>query len=490
MSKHQGLVVAVEFKVKPGAMPTFLDLITRHARTTLESEPGCLQFDVMQDPAHPSLVFLYEVYADEAAFAAHEAAPYLARTLAAVADLVESSSIRKLQRHSHPQKARGAVGKVLVAPSHLAQRRELLQPLVAAGLELVFNPFGRALSAAEMIGLLPGVVATLAGGEPYSEQVLSQAPDLKVVARLGVGHDAIDLRAATRHGVAIAMAFGTNHEPVADMAFTLMAAVTHRLLDYHRRVETGSWGPLFHGRMHGTTIGIVGFGRIGRAVAKRCQGFNMEVLVADPVMDADTVARLGCTLMPLDELLAASDIVSLHAPLTPDTRRLIDARRLSLMRPDAFLINTARGGLVDEAALVAALEGGRLAGAGLDVFAVEPLPVDSPLLRLPNVVMTPHVAGSSEWSVGSMTRRAVESILDVLRGEDPGGGLVLNPEVLKGEHIIGPAGLRKGLAARPNLGYARQASMLPRPNSDRACRNRNSGPARLAAEHACDRARV
>jgi quinol monooxygenase YgiN len=314
MSKHHGIVIVVEFKIKPGAMPAFLDAITSHARNTLLSEPGCQQFDVIEDPADPSRIVLYEVYADAAAFAAHEAAPYLARFFAATSDLVESQSVRRLERHSHPQKPGGAAGKVLVAPAHLAARRELLQPLVAAGLELVLNPFERALNAAELIGLLPGVVATIAGGEPYSEQVLSQAPDLRVVARLGVGHDAIDLRAATRHGVAIAMAFGTNHEPVADMAFTLMAALTHRLLDYHRRVETGSWGPTFHGRLHGTTIGIVGFGRIGRAVAKRCQGFNMEVLVADPVMDADTVARLGCRLLPLDELLAGADIVSLHAP--------------------------------------------------------------------------------------------------------------------------------------------------------------------------------
>ncbi len=434
MSKHQGLVIVVEFKIKPGSMPAFLEAITRHARTTLESEPGCLQFDVVEDPGDPNSIFLYEVYADEAAFAAHGETPYLARVLEATADLVLSRSLRKLARLSHPEKTRSTAataGKVLVAPAHLAHRPELLRPLGTAGLELVLNPFERTLSAAELAGLLPGVVATLAGSEPYTEAVLSQAPDLRVVARLGVGHDAIDLRAATRHGVAVAMAFGTNHEPVADMAFTLMSAVTHRLLDYHRRVETGAWGPLFHGRLHGTTIGIVGFGRIGRAVAKRCQGFNMEILVADPVMDADTVARLGCRLLPLEELLASADIVSLHAPLTPETARLIDGRHLALMQPHAVLINTARGGLVDEAALVAALEGGRLAGAGLDVFAAEPLPADSSLRRLPNVVMTPHVAGSSEWSIGSMTRRAVESILTVLRGEDPGSGLVLNPEVLK-----------------------------------------------------------
>ena len=164
-------------------------------------------------------------------------------------------------------------------------------------------------------------------------------------------------------------------------------------------------------------------------MAKRCLGFNMDVLVADPVADADTVARLGYRLVDLDDLLREADFVSVHAPLNDETRHLIDARRLALMKPTAFLINTARGGLVDEAALTEALVEKRIAGAGLDVFEVEPL-VDSPLCRLDQVVLTPHVAGASAASLRAMADRCVENTLAVLRGEDPGPGFVLNPEVL------------------------------------------------------------
>jgi phosphoglycerate dehydrogenase-like enzyme len=232
------------------------------------------------------------------------------------------------------------------------------------------------------------------------------------------------------------MAFGTNHEPVADFAFALMAALATRLVEYDRGIRQGQWGGFFfgadrgHGRLHGATVGIIGFGRIGRALAKRCQGFGMDILVTDPAMEADVVGRLGCRLVALDELLEQADFVSVHAPLSPDTRGLISAERLGRMKPSAFLVNTARGGMVDEVALAAALREGRLAGAGLDVFAREPLEPDSPLRDAPNLIMAPHVAGSSEWAIESMTRRCVDSILAVLRGEDPGGGLVLNPEVL------------------------------------------------------------
>jgi phosphoglycerate dehydrogenase-like enzyme len=147
-------------------------------------------------------------------------------------------------------------------------------------------------------------------------------------------------------------------------------------------------------------------------------------------MDAEALARLGCTLVPLDELLARADFVSLHAPLTAETRHLIDARRLALMKRTAFLVNTARGGLVDEEALIEALERGTIAGAGLDVMAIEPLPETSRLRSLPNVVLTPHAAGASEWAIETMAARTVANVLAVLRGQDPGAGLLLNPEVL------------------------------------------------------------
>ena len=176
-------------------------------------------------------------------------------------------------------------------------------------------------------------MATIAGiGKPYTERVFAASPRLKVVARVGVGYDQVDVAAATRHGAAVAMAFGTNHDAVADHAMALIAAAAHRVVEYDRRVREGRWGSLFHGRLNEACAGIVGFGRIGRALAKRCLGFNMEVLVCDPVAEADTVARLGYRLVELDELLGRASFVSLR-PLTAETRHLIDARRLALMKP-------------------------------------------------------------------------------------------------------------------------------------------------------------
>ncbi len=428
MARDEALVVLAEFKVRPGRMAEFLPLIEQHARNTRAHEPGCLQFDVVRDGSDPDRAFVYEVYVDEAAFEAHKAAPYLAWYRERAEPLLLERKVSVHRRVAAPAPA--GPGRVLVAVVHLQGREHLLKPLVEAGYELLPNPYGRPMREEELLRHLPGCVASIAGQEPYTERVFAAAPGLRVVARLGVGYDAIDLASATRHGVAVAMAFGSNHEPVADHAFALMAALAHAIPRYDRAIRDGEWRLLFHGRLTGATVGIVGFGRIGRAFAKRCQGFGMEVLVADPYLDAEALARLGCTLVPLDELLQRADFVSLHAPLTAETRNLIDARRLGLMKRTAFLVNTARGGLVDEPALIEALERGTIAGAGLDVMAVEPLPETSPLKALPNVVLTPHAAGASEWAIETMAARTVANILAVLRGQDPGAGLLLNPEVL------------------------------------------------------------
>ncbi len=429
MARDEALVVLAEFKVKPGRMDEFLPLLEQHARNSRTNEPGCLQFDVVRDGEDPDRAFVYEVYADEAAFEAHKAAPYLAAYRERADPHLLERKVSVHRRVAAPG-GRPAARRVLVAVVHLQGRGHLLKPLEEAGLELVWNPHPWPLREDELIALLPGCVASIAGQEPYGERVLAAAPELRVIARLGVGFDAVDLAAATRHGVAVAMAFGSNHEPVADHAFALMAALAHAIPRYDRAVREGRWQLLFHGRLTGATVGIVGFGRIGRALAKRCQGFGMEVLVADPLMDADALARLGCTLLPLDELLPRVDFLSLHAPASGETRHLIDARRLALMKRTAFLVNTARGGLVDEAALIEALERGTIAGAGLDVMAVEPLPETSPLRSLPNVVLTPHAAGASEWAIETMAARTVANLLAVRRGQDPGGGCLLNPEVL------------------------------------------------------------
>jgi D-3-phosphoglycerate dehydrogenase / 2-oxoglutarate reductase len=319
--------------------------------------------------------------------------------------------------------------KVLVVPSLLASRPSAyLARLEAAGLEVVRSPLGRPYGEAELIDGLRGVFATVAGGERYTERVLREAPDLEVIARFGVGYDQVDVPAATRHGVYVAMAFGSNHETVADFALTLMGAVARNVVAYHQRVTAGSWGWEFRPGLWRATVGIVGLGRIGRAVARRCRAYEMRVLGHDVAPDAEYARAHGVELVPLERLLRESDFVTLHAPHLPETDGLIDAARLRLMKPTAFLINTARGGLVDEAALYEALRTRQIAGAGLDVFRREP-PTGSPLLALDNVVVTPHAAGSDLAAEAGMGQCCAESILAVARGAAPPAALLLNPEV-------------------------------------------------------------
>ena len=317
--------------------------------------------------------------------------------------------------------------KVLIAPSLLAQRQApALARLEAAGLEIARGT-QRGYQEGELVEALRGVCATIAGVEPYSDRVFREAPTLEVVARFGVGYDQIDVPAATRHGVYIAMAFGGNHEAVADLALALMGAVSRDIVAYHARVVRGGWGWEFRPGLWKATVGIVGLGRIGRAVARRCRGFEMRILAHDIAPDAAYARAHGIELVPLDTLLRESDFVTLHAPHTPETDRLVNAARLRLMKSSAYLINTARGGLVDEAALADALRERRILGAGLDVFRQEP-PVGSPLLGLDNVVLTPHSAGSDLAAEAATWDLCVSSILAVTRGEAPATPLLLNPE--------------------------------------------------------------
>ena len=324
------------------------------------------------------------------------------------------------------------MARVLVAiPRVHEATRPALARLAAAGFELVDNPVGRTLGEAELIALLPGCFATIAGGERYDERVFEAAPELKVVARMGVGYDKVDVAAATRHGVVVAMGFGTNHEAVADLAFTMMGALSNRLFAYHQEVMEGRWGGHFHPGLFRTTVGILGLGRIGRALARRCRGFEMRLLAYDTEADPAYAAAEGIELVPLERLFREADFVSVHAPHTQETDKIVNRAHLALMKRSAFLINTARGGLVDEAALAEALAAGRIAGAGLDVFAVEPLPAASPLRSLRNVVLTPHCAGGSVPAAVAMTERSVDQILALAAGRSPGDQDLLNPEVLR-----------------------------------------------------------
>lgn len=432
MAAGKGLAVYVELVAVPDAIDRLLPLLEQHAANALTKEPGCLQFDISRDGTNPDLIRLYEVYADKAAYDTHLVSEHMDWYRQQSKGLTRDVRVTVNERLAAPAKPPTARPKALVAVVHLVGRLHLLRPLEEAGFELVVSPKNAPLTEADLLELLPGCVATLAGSEPYNEKVFAAAKDLKVIARLGVGYDAVDVQAATRAGVAVAMAFGTNHEAVADHAFAMMASLAHALRRYDQDVRDGKWRLLFHGKLTGATVGVVGFGRIGRALAKRCQGFGMDVLVCDPIMDVETVGRLGCHLVSLEELLRSSDFVSMHTPVTPETTRMMNADALAQMKPSAFLINTSRGAVVDEPALIEALEKGTIAGAALDVTAVEPLPADSKLRSLQNVLLSPHSAGASEWAIESMAARVIANVLEVCAGQDPGAGLVLNPEVFAG----------------------------------------------------------
>ena len=286
--------------------------------------------------------------------------------------------------------------------------------LTAAGLELRLAPKLGARSPDELADLLAGAMGAIVSTDPFTADVLRAAVDLRVIARVGVGVDSIDLDAASERGVQVATTPGANEHAVADHAVGLMLAVLRRITQLDRDVRAGGWhrtGLFTPRQLTGATVGLVGYGHIGRRVAARLRGFDVELLIHDPALPAGR----GDTSIALDDLLRRSDVVSLHCPLTASTRHLIDARALGLMRPEAVLVNTSRGGVVDEDALVAALSAGAIAGAALDVFEGEP-PAGSPLLELDNVVVSPHNAGLSTSSVAEMTRRATQAVLDVAAG--------------------------------------------------------------------------
>jgi glyoxylate reductase len=238
------------------------------------------------------------------------------------------------------------------------------------------------------------------------------APSVRAVANLAVGTDNIDLEAAAERGIPVGNTPGVLTDATADIAFALLLAVARRLSEGEREVREGRWAPWqpghgLGGDVAGTTLGIVGWGRIGQAVARRGEGFGMEIIHSS-----------RSSGLPLEELLERADFVSLHTPLTPDTRHLIGAGQLRRMKPTAYLINTARGGVLDQVALREALEAGEIAGAGLDVTEPEPLPADDPLLSAPNLLVVPHVGSATVRTRSRMADMAVDNLLAALAGRD------------------------------------------------------------------------
>jgi D-3-phosphoglycerate dehydrogenase / 2-oxoglutarate reductase len=270
------------------------------------------------------------------------------------------------------------------------------------------------------------VEAALVGNDAVTERVIAAAPRLKVISKHGVGVDNVDVPAATRAGVIVTNTPGANQVAVAELAVALIMALTRKLAYHDTVVKSGGWSRIIGTELEGKTVGLVGLGRIGKEVVLRLKGFQVKFLAHDVYQDHAFAAENGVRFVALDELLAQSDVVSLHAVLTADTQSLIGEKELARMKPGAFLVNTARGGLVDEQALARALTENRLAGAGLDVFADEP-PKNSPLLPLGDkVLLAPHLGAQTTETVLRMGRMAAENVVQVLRGEKPAG--VVNPD--------------------------------------------------------------
>jgi D-3-phosphoglycerate dehydrogenase len=308
-------------------------------------------------------------------------------------------------------------------PDALARLRE-----GGATVEVLDNPTGAALAEA-----LPRAEALTVRASRIDEAVIAQAPKLRIVARHGVGYDAVDVEALTARGIPLTVTPEANAVSVAEHAMMLMLTIARRTLDQDAGLRRGAWKPqpdLPCFDLAGRTVLIIGFGRIGSRVAKRCAAFEMKVMVRDPAVPANTIRGLGYEpVNDLGEALAAADVVTLHLPSNATTRGMVDGAFLARMKPGAVLINSARGTLVQEEALAAALRSGHLAAAGLDVFHEEPVPVGNALLTLPNVVVTPHSAAGTAEAFRRMGLSCAESVLAAFAGRlDP--DVVINPEVL------------------------------------------------------------
>jgi phosphoglycerate dehydrogenase-like enzyme len=317
---------------------------------------------------------------------------------------------------------------VLTSRPHSYATEQLLR-LSNAGFEIVERyDLGPQAPEEALADGLRGVWGVIAGGEHYGRKTFEAADSLRVIARPGAGYDAIDMQAASDAGVLVFTTPGANKEAVADFAITLMLAVRRQILMLDREVRNGQWGTAPPtSDLYGATVGIVGLGAVGRTVAHRLCGFDCRIIGSDPLADPRTVREAGIELLPLTQTLSQAEILTLHTPLISETRGLIGAAELRAMRNDAVLINTARGPVVQQQALVEALTSGEIAGAGLDVFEHEPLAPDDPLTALPNVLLSSHVASHTLHGISAMVAGVVDGILEVDRGRAP--DTAINPGV-------------------------------------------------------------
>lgn len=301
--------------------------------------------------------------------------------------------------------------KVLVTPrSYGKTDPTVFEMLRAAGLEVVRNDTGTIFTKEQMLEKIADCSGVIVGVDPLDQDVIAAAPGLKAIAKYGTGIDNIDLDAAKARGIKVSVTAGANSAAVADCAFGMLIAMARKLPLIDSECRTGNWKKISTKDVSGAVLGIVGMGAIGRLMVRRAQGFDMKVLAYDPYWDEAFAAQYGVVRAELDEIFAQADFISLHVPLLPSTREMVGEKQLNMMKKDAVLINCARGELIDEDALLRALEQGRIGGAALDVFVKEP-PEDPRWYILNNVLLGSHCAASTAGASLNMGRMATENLI-------------------------------------------------------------------------------
>ena len=310
--------------------------------------------------------------------------------------------------------------RLLVTPTSYGKNDPRLKTELEALVgEVIYNPTGKPLTSAEVAALLPGIDGYIAGLDGIDASALNKADRLKVISRYGVGVDSVDLSAAREKGIIVTNTPGANSSSVAELTLGLILALARQIPEAVEAVRQGKW-PRYAGiSIEGKTVGILGLGAIGKQLARRLSGFDCRIMAYDPFADPDFARNNQVELATIEAVVEQADFLSLHLPLLPETRGLVNDSFLKRMKKGSFLVNTSRGEVVDEAALLKALQSGHLKGAGLDAFTVEPPDPANPLLHLPQVIATPHLGAQTDGATSNMGWFAMRDCLAVLRNEQP-----------------------------------------------------------------------
>ncbi|MCJ7660348.1 MAG: phosphoglycerate dehydrogenase [Anaerolineales bacterium] len=310
--------------------------------------------------------------------------------------------------------------KVLVTPTSYGVNDPALRTQLEAEVgEVVYNTSGKPLNSTQLAEMIPGVDGYIAGLDTIDRNALAAADRLRVIARYGVGVDAVDLETAEKKGIIVTNTPGANSASVAELTVGLMISLVRNIPTAAQATNSGEWPRMRGLSLEGKVVGLVGFGAIGKHVAQRLSGFGCRVVAFDPVPYEEQAAVLGVELLSQAEVIRTADLLSLHCPVTEQTCAIVDADFLEKMKPGSYLINTARGELVDEEALYTALQSGKLRGAALDVFSKQPPEAQNPLLGLPQVLATPHMGAHTDGATNAMGWGALNDCLTVLRGKEP-----------------------------------------------------------------------